>query len=207
MKRILLLSLRILAVLVLAAAIGAASLFLGRTPLSASASGKTAGPAPAISPEDSIIINEVMSSNTKFYTSDGSHSDDWVELYNTTDKDISLEDYALTDSSKKLKKWPFPGVEIKAHGFLVISLTGDISSNISKGVIHCSFKLDADGESLYLVGPDGRIADYVEVPRIPQNTSYGLINGEWHSINNPTPGYANDDEGYSDYVKSVSVNG
>ena len=138
MKRILYLSLKIFSILVFAGAIAAASLLYGKPSHGADISVKTTSPPDLMPAAEEVIINEVMSSNNKYYTSDGSTSNDWVELYNTTGKDISLENFALTDSNKKLDKWPFPEVQIKAHGYLVISLTGDITSDIAKesSIVH-----------------------------------------------------------------------
>jgi hypothetical protein len=204
MKRILYLSIKIFSVLVLAAVIAAASFIYGNTAHGASTSGKIKH-APDIAPAtEGVIINEVMSHNSKYYTSDGVSSNDWVELYNTTGNDISLHNFALTDSYKKLDKWPFPDVQIKAYGYLVISLTGDIVSNVSKGIIHCSFKVNSNGDSIYLIDPEQQITDYVKIPKIALNSSYGLINGEWHTIDLPTPGFENNDKGYEEYINSIS---
>lgn len=202
MKRILYLSLKIFSVLALAAVIAAASFMNGNTAYSANSSAKY---TPDITPAtEGVIINEVMSHNSKYYTSDGVSSNDWVELYNTTANDISLHNFALTDTYKKLDKWPFPDVIIKTHDYLVISLTGDIVSDVSKGVIHCSFKVNSNGDSIYLIGPEQKITDYVKIPKIAINSSYGRINGEWHSIDYPTPGFENSDKGYGEYMGSVS---
>ena len=41
--------------------------------------------------------------------------------------------------------------------------------------MHTNFKIDPDGENLYLSSPGGVILDSLAVPRIPLNASFGRI--------------------------------
>lgn len=145
-----------------------------------------------------IIINEVMSDNNGYYVGDQAPNCDWIELYNTTDSDINMQNYALSDKIGKLDKWPFPNVTVKAHEYLVIFLTGDIESDIEKRIIHCSFKLDSSGDVLLLVDPEGRLADSVNIPRLKTNISFGRSGEQWQQFDCPTPGFENtDNAGFS----------
>ena len=69
----------------------------------------------AASPGD-IVVNEIM------YNSIGS-DEEWVELYNTTDSDITLDaDWTLSDN---MRTYTFEGVTVPAGGYLTIEvLTG-----------------------------------------------------------------------------------
>jgi hypothetical protein len=187
---------------VIAAIITAAYLYFGNIRFAGGTLSESAVSMTPPSGDRSVIINELMSSNKGFYFGDNGKCSDWVELYNTTDGDICMQNYALSDNSDKLDKWPFPAVTIKAYGYLVIFLTGDIVSDLEAGVIHCSFKLDSNGDSLFLTGAERKMTDSVSTPRLLPNVSYGRIDGEWQKSDSPTPGFENSDEGYREFIQS-----
>jgi hypothetical protein len=153
---------------------------------------------------DGIVVNELMSNNRDFCYDDRGKSSDWIELYNTTDGDISMQNYALSDNGDKLDKWPFPDVVVRAHGYLVVFLTGDIQSDPQQSIVHCSFKLDSSGDSLFLVGPMRSVADSVDIPRLKSNVSYGRAGGVWQIFDRPTPGFENSDAGFTEFTQSTT---
>ena len=71
-----------------------------------------------------VEISEVMSSNTIYCPDENGEIHDYVELHNTSDSDVNLEGWYLSDSSDKLKKWSFPAVRIPAGGHLVVHCSG-----------------------------------------------------------------------------------
>ncbi|MBK7811683.1 MAG: CotH kinase family protein [Saprospiraceae bacterium] len=57
--------------------------------------------------EGDLVINEILSSNSKgIYNEKGSFGD-WLELYNRTNEVLSLEDISLSDDPSKNTKWTF----------------------------------------------------------------------------------------------------
>lgn len=54
----------------------------------------------------SILINEVMSSNSLFVDDDG-HYNDWIELYNASSETISLKSWYISDDKENLKNGNF----------------------------------------------------------------------------------------------------
>lgn len=152
-----------------------------------------------------IIINEVMSDNKGIYPDDRGDNSDWAEIYNSTDSDVSLQNYSLSDDTKNAIKWPFPNITLKAHGYLMVFLSGDSQSDLQKGFIHCSFKLSAKGETLYMYDASRQLIDSVEIPSLEKNVSYGLTGGKWQIINNPTPGFENSDAGAAAFKASRTV--
>lgn len=69
--------------------------------------------------------------------------------------------------------------------------------NLGTTQMHANFKLDADGETVYLSKPSGEIADSVRIGNLKLNTSYGrsLKNAAvWAIFPNPTPNKENSGE-------------
>jgi len=69
--------------------------------------------------------------------------------------------------------------------------------NLESNQLHTNFKLNADGESLYLSKPSGEIADSVRIGILKLNTSYGRSlkkETEWVIYTTSTPNKANSTE-------------
>lgn len=109
-----------------------------------------------------VKLNEVSAANS-IYVNDYYKKDDWVELYNTTDKDIDLTGYYLTDNVENLTKFRIDETDVKdgnilpAHGFRLVwcSKLGRTGKEI-----HANFKLANDeGAYVILSNPDQTWAD------------------------------------------------
>lgn len=160
---------------------------------------------PSMADTHGIIINEVMSSNKGIFPDNNGFNSDWVELYNTTDQDINMENYFLSDNAKKPGKWLFPNITLKAHEYMVIFLSGESNVNLKDGVIHCTFKLNSQGEDLTLFHISGTEIDKVNIPSLPDNISYSYANGVWQQTSEITPGFANNEEGHRLYKEAMIV--
>lgn len=108
-----------------------------------------------------VVINEVSAGNS-IYMNDYHKKADWVELYNTTDVDIDLEGYCLSDDVLVPGKYRIgrDGKEINtvipAKGYKIIWC--DKQYGISQ--LHANFKLsNADGAAVVLTSADGLWAD------------------------------------------------
>lgn len=130
-----------------------------------------------------IHINELMPKNrTTVADADGNYSD-WLELYNATDAEIDLTGWRLTDDMADREKLSLDGVAIGAGEYLIVWLTG------SKGT---GFALDADGESVWLLDADGKIAGWVSYAAIKKDQSLSrAADGSYVTILAPTPGRRN----------------
>ena len=133
-----------------------------------------------------LRINEVMPDN-KFLTM--GHENDWVELQNLEDTAVSLDGYYLTDDAEKPTLLSLEGLSIPAGGYLAIVLDEA-----------APFRLSADGETVYLYFYD----------QLLSQVTYGLSeNGQSYDAEGPcqlaTPGYANTQEGYEEYLKNLTL--
>lgn len=140
-----------------------------------------------------IIINEYLTNNRRSnYESNGGYYD-WVELYNQTSNDITLDNIYLTDNEQDLIKFKIPKVTIKSHDYLLVYLSNN-QKNTEDG-IYANFKLSSK-ETLIL--SDGKnIFDKVTTIELPEDISYGLKDNQWLYFPSPTPGTANTTAGIS----------
>lgn len=151
----------------------------------------TAKPAAA-----GVVINELMAANTKSVKDPQGEFDDWIELYNTTDKPINLSGMYITDSDTAPHKWRFPeGTELAAGGFLI--LWADEDTKATEG-LHLNFKLSTNGEDLYLVDRDDHdnvVLDHVKFEKQTADVSFGRLPRSTQKLGPlvPTPSKVNRD--------------
>ena len=144
--------------------------------------------------ENALVINELVASNAVF--TDG-QSYDWVEIHNPTSSQVSLKGWYLSNDPYKLEKWPFPDTaKIAKNGYLIVYCAGDTVEDPKKNTLYTSFKLSAGGDELYLTNPEGETVS-LKFGQQLGNVAYGLDeNGEYHFLENSTPGAKNDKVGY-----------
>lgn len=146
-----------------------------------------------------LYINEFMASNaTTICDSFGSYSD-WIELYNSTDTDMDISGFGISDNLAQPMKYRFPdGTKIAAKGYLVVFCSGN--EGMQNGELHAPFGLRSYGEDVVIANRAGRIIDSysfknqetdVSMARIPDGA------GELQSNSQPSPGYPNTGAGYS----------
>jgi hypothetical protein len=125
--------------------------------------------------QDGPVISEFLAVNSNGLLDKDHDSSDWIEIYNPTAKAIDLDGWYLTDNIDNLEKWEFPPAMLPAGGYLVVFASGkDVRQ--SGGELHASFSLQAGGESIALVQPDGKTIAHAYVDYPPQlaDISYGL---------------------------------
>ena len=138
---------------------------------------------PPVTAKD-IVISEVMPDNEWLCMG---HDLDWIELHNREAEDVVLDGYYLADNTQLAESMDLSGMEIPAGGYLVIALQ-------EKDPFH----LSSQGETVFLAFGKEMIS---------QLTYPVTENGEAWDENgacaNPTPGYANTEEGYAQYLESL----
>lgn len=140
-----------------------------------------------------LYINEIMTRNRGTIPDESGQYDDWIELYNATDKPIRLDSLFLTDDLGDPTKWRLPAVTIAAGGFVLIWADRDEDA----GQLHANFSLSANPESvgLFESGNAGvKLIDSIEFPFLDVDVSYGRIPDgglTLETLNKPTPGLPN----------------
>jgi len=139
------------------------------------------------------VINEVMSANQSTVSDEAGEFDDWVEIYNPGAVSINLEDYYLTDNSTSPTKWHFPDYDLEPGAFLIVWADRDLH----QGSMHANFRLDAQGEEVFLFKGEAegiRYIDGIDIPSLPDDYSYGRETDAelpWVLFWAPTPGQSN----------------
>src|ERR1043165_5645153 len=115
--------------------------------------------------QEPVFINEFMANNNTGIIDENGDRDDWIELRNTSAVPVNLDGYYLTDTASNLRKWRLPSTNIAANGYLIIYASG---KDRTAPRLHTNFSLDADGEYLAFVKPDGvtKISEFT--PKFPQ---------------------------------------
>jgi hypothetical protein len=125
--------------------------------------------------QDQVVLSEFMASNSKSLLDDYGSPEDWIEVANVGTNRVSLSGWSLTDDPDGIPKWSFPATNLSAGAHLIV-----FASNRDRRVVgeqlHTNFKLDAGGEFLALVRPDGTRASEFS-PAFPaqvSDVSFGL---------------------------------
>jgi hypothetical protein len=93
-----------------------------------------------------VLINEILASNSTVAFDNYGESDDWIELYNTTNTAFDLSGLYLSDDPLNYVKWTLPaGTVILPNDYLII-WTDDDATQVG---LHTNFKLGSTGETIY----------------------------------------------------------
>ena len=114
----------------------------------------------------SVVINEVMSSNSSTIKDEDNDYPDWIELYNKADTNINLNQYSLSDDPSDSNKWIFPNVDLNSKSFLLVFASG---KNKTSEQLHTNFKIKSCGERIWLRDPNGNLVDNIDSVNIPSN--------------------------------------
>ena len=140
-------------------------------------------------PEQVIFINEVRcwdSSNSRT----GYYGSDYIEVYNGSEEDVSLQGWYLSDDVNDLKKNQLQDFVIQSKGYLLFYADGTNDTENS-----LNFKIDPLGEKIFLSDPKGNLMDSIYVPEQRFGSVFARIvdgSDQW-SVQEETTGYSNDD--------------
>jgi hypothetical protein len=122
--------------------------------------------------QSSVVINELMSTNSYTAKDQDGEYDDWIELYNNSSVAVDISGYYLSDNDNKLNKWRFPsGTMIEGNSYLIVWADKD---TIQEG-LHANFKLSASGEEVALINTENAIVDEVVYNSQLAESSYQRI--------------------------------
>ena len=149
--------------------------------------------------DGAVVINEVMADPMTGLRDDQDELCDWVELYNTTDRDISLDSLGLSDNESKPLKWRFPeGAVIPAHGYYLVLCTGKDRMDTLRNAPHSNFRLSAERETIILADSQGRVLDRVMIDNLPQDCSWGRNESDQMQVFEvATPSLPNNQSGFN----------
>jgi len=141
-----------------------------------------------------VVINEFLASRSKSATNGSGRNADWIELYNPSDRQVSLSGMCLSDSSQNHRKWSFPPeTTIAPKGYLLV--WADDAKGTAPG-LHANFKLSKKGEEIILTAQEEgaeRLVDHVRFDKQTDDVSYGRFpdgSESWQPLV-PTPNQKN----------------
>ncbi len=145
----------------------------------------------------SVQINEVMTSNKGSVPDGLGNYPDWIELYNSSNKDVDLAGYGLSDSLLDGAKYVFPsGAKLGPKEYVIVYCSGG-----SETPYHTSFKLSAT-EEIILFDTAGKSLDSIALRATAAGYSLALqSDGTWGELA-PSPGYENSEAGIAAYAAS-----
>jgi spore coat protein CotH len=136
-------------------------------------------------PIDGLVLNEVMAKNSGTAADEVGDYDDWIEIANTGASSIDLGGLGLTDHLEGTPDFVFPSMTLAPGEYVVVWA----DEEPAEGDLHAPFKLDADGEDVYLT--DGAvIIDHVTFPELAGDISWGRWadgTGAWQMLSQATP--------------------
>jgi len=143
--------------------------------------------------KNQIYINEFSASNLVTIANPHTQKyDDWIELYNGSNRAIDISGWFLSDNPDAPNKWVFPNSTIiKPRSHILIWADGIDT------LLHSNFKLSKAGESISLYTADNTLIDFIEFENQQDDISYGrnTDGGDmWVYYINPTPNASNSTE-------------
>ena len=141
-----------------------------------------------------IYINEFLASNNAVNADEYNDYDDWIEIYNSTDKPVNIGGLYITDNLEDPFKYQIPSYNsekttIPAGEFILLWADGEVN----QGILHLNFKLDQAGEEIGLVQIiDGEAVfiDSLSYGDQAMDISFGRYtdgSDNWHAMSEPTP--------------------
>ena len=162
--------------------------------------------------KDCIHITEVCIKNDVNAHDDcGRYGADYVELYNSSNDEIDLSGYYLSDDASNIRKCELNGVSIRPEETVIVwsSPSGDDEtcrdSYVSRDVYQTFFALSG-GEKVIL-SKDDEVVDYVRIPQhISEGKVYACLKNDYdnYSVMNPSPYEVM--ESYEEYRINPAIN-
>ena len=150
-----------------------------------------------------LRISEIMPGNKTAVPDEEGLFSDWVEVWNSTDRDISLKGVGLSDDGRTIK-FIFPDVTLAADERVIVFCTDTNLLETGKPY-HAKFKLSSSGETVYLYTPNAYAIDSVTYPIMSSDTSWSLVGDEFQEVTWYSPTYENSEEGHQAYLLATMV--
>lgn len=128
-----------------------------------------------------LYISEVLTINKSVIKDNDNEYSDYIELYNSSNNDINLEGYYLSDELTSSKKWQFPNLIIKSKEYLVIFASNKDKCDLNLRECHTNFKLNKNGETVSLLNNKGKVISKVKVPVLLDDISYSFIENKYET--------------------------
>ncbi|HEY2951123.1 MAG TPA: lamin tail domain-containing protein, partial [Verrucomicrobiae bacterium] len=133
-----------------------------------------------------IEVTEVVSSNKGVFFDEGMGTPDYVEIANVSGESVLLDDYALIGKGlDPATRFRFPAGTALQSGRTILVLC---DGNPGQGPMHANFKIDKDGDRIYLQQRADAGAyvtvEAIEVPPLGPDVGYSRMGarGPWEIV-------------------------
>ncbi len=135
----------------------------------------------SVAPREGLSINEILTANVNTKIDpDFKQFSDWIELYNNSDNNISLDGYYLSDDENNPTKWKFPARNIESKNYMLIWTDKENSG------LHTNFSLSSSGGKVILSDYSGQKIDEIDYKKQKSDISCTRIGNKIYYMN-PTP--------------------
>ncbi|UKN00108.1 CotH kinase family protein [Paracrocinitomix mangrovi] len=157
-----------------------------------------------LTPKKGLVINEISALNVSIAQDLAGQYDDWIELYNNSDQAVLLDDYYFSDHPDTLQKWtiPFTNFYLNSGEYFIIWADNDL---LQSGV-HANFKLNSNGEGLYMSNSTGEIIDQLIYPQQQIDISYGRFPNGTGNFNYLIPTFGAENSQLAGQSESINKN-
>ena len=146
-----------------------------------------------------VVISEAQTTARYTWVDAAGTVCDWVELHNQATEPAILDGCYLSDDPENPLKWQIFGLTLEPGGYALIRC-GD------KTGAGASFSLSSDGTQILLSSPYGDPISTLDCPAMERDTTWMLgADGTYALSSQPTPGFANTEEGYAQWLLSVGL--
>ena len=151
-----------------------------------------------------LVISEIMASNQTALPDENGEYADWIEIWNSSDHDIEMENIGLSDDELSIS-FLFPKMTLAA-GERVIVYCDKKNQAVAGKPLHAKFGLSTNGETITLYDPDAYVIDSVKTPIMSADESYArLADGSWGVTGEYSPGYENTTDGFLAFRTATMV--
>ena len=141
-----------------------------------------------------VRLNELVSDNHYAFVTDSGDVPDYIEITNTGDEAVNLQQYALMLDIDFNRMFSFPKYMLQPGECLLVCADG-LADGDSHGDFSAPFKLSpSGGQNVILMNAQGQGIDSVVLPELDADAAYSRnADGSW-SIGRATPGEDNASE-------------
>lgn len=140
-----------------------------------------------------LVINEVMASNGTTLADEDGDFEDWIELYNSGNQPVNLNNFGLSDQVSNPMRWLFPNTYILPNQYLIVWASGKNRTALNQA-LHTNFSISSSGESILLSDQNGNLLDAIPAVNHQTDIAYGRFPNASSNLvylSNPTPNQQN----------------
>ena len=149
-------------------------------------------------PEEKIIITEILPRNKGNFVTKINDYSGFVEITNISNEKININEYTLGNSLTNPFAYKLPDKSLKPGESFVIFTSG---KNIEfDSEIHASFKLSSES-GVVVLAKKGKIINKVNYDNLPNGMALTYFNNKYEISNVLSPGYSNNESGINSFAK------